>query len=825
MRVSSSGVVASGHVTLIGTYVAGRDLTIHLPPPPEITPFQLPADIEEFTGRDSVMAGLCEWLSQERPGRAVVISAIAGRAGVGKTALVVHVAHQIKDEFLDGQLYVNLRGYEKERLDPAEVLAEFLRDLGIPGTAIPASLDGRQKLFRSRLHGRKALVVLDNAASEAQVRPLLPGSPTCAVLVTSRSRLLGLDGVRRVDLEVLSTSQAVELLRKISGRELIGADAKAAEEVARLCGFLPLSVRIAGARLASRSSLPIQRLAERLADERGRLRELVAGDLDVRVSFGYSYNNLHAEDRRAFRLLGLLTGAEFAAWSAAAVLRREPDMAEEQLDRLVDAQLLDVARYDDAGQVRYRFHDLLRVYAREQVEQETAEARSEAVGTLLATASRLVERADAALWPDGSRRYTADALAVAVPAWTAKLDCVVDNPAEWLTAERSMLVAAVRQAFDERRYEITTALANVLARFLQIRGHLSEWEQVQLVALDAANRAGHLTAEATTLRGLGELYRDQGRWRDAESAYLRAIAHYGELRDEHGFALTKLSTGVVMRDQSRWSDAIACYQWALPVFRRLGDRHAYAATLREMGISYRDQARWPDAIRCYEEALPIFRDLDDRRWEAATQREIGVVYSDQGLWEEALGCFRQALPAFNLYGDRLRVAYLLREFAVVHCLRNELAMAWEELDQAQLTFDELDDRRGWAQCAVVAAEIHLQMGRAADAIAVFDRACAVFEGLSDRRWLAMALGGKATALLTTGDLIGARSACTRALTVFEELGDHRWHAIIRVYEGDVLRCDGQPQEAADRYNHAIRVFQDLGDSRWAASVVERQLPK
>ncbi len=337
-----------------------------------IGPAQLPPDITDFTGREKQVAQVCDLLAGEPAQRppAVVVAAIAGQAGVGKTTLAVHVAHRIRDRFPDGQLYVNLRGNERWRLDPGDVLARFLRALGVDGAAIPETTEERSHLFRSRLDGLRVLLVLDNAAGEAQVRPLLPASRACAVLVTSRSRLAGLEGIRLVDLDVFDAEQAVALMSRLAGRDRVTAEAQAAEQIVQLCGYLPLAVRVAGARLAIRPHWSLRRLANVLADEHRRLDELQVGDLDVRASLALSYAGLDNQARRGLRLLGMLDVPDFTPWAAAALLDTSQQRAEVLVDALADAQLIDVVGEDATGQFRYRFHDLARVYARERAEAE-----------------------------------------------------------------------------------------------------------------------------------------------------------------------------------------------------------------------------------------------------------------------------------------------------------------------------------------------------------------------------------------------------------------------------------------------------------------------
>jgi NB-ARC domain len=363
--------------------------------------FPLPPDIQELVGRETVLTEIRPALVPLRGGQTIVL--LVGKAGVGKTALAVRAAYELASEFPDGQLYVNLRGVESQRLRPADVLAGFLRALGVEGAAIPQELDDRVELYRSRLAHRRILVVLDNAADdEGQVRPLLPEATNCAALVTSRFPLAGLDRAHRVALDVLDSREAVHLLAAIAGADRVTAEPDAAELIARLCGFLPLAVRIAGAKLAAKKHWTLQAYHRRLQNR--LLDELRAGDHVVRASFALSYEDRSVEERKVFRMLGVLQAADFAAWPAAALLERELRTAEELVEELVDAQLLEGVGIDAVGQVRYRFHDLLRVYARERLDaEESVIARQEGLERVLGAYLTLAELADAQLKPDRRR--------------------------------------------------------------------------------------------------------------------------------------------------------------------------------------------------------------------------------------------------------------------------------------------------------------------------------------------------------------------------------------------------------------------------------------
>jgi DNA-binding SARP family transcriptional activator len=340
-----------------------------------LPPRQLPPDIRTFTGRQEELERLCALLTPPAAAAPAVISAIDGGAGTGKSALAVHAAHRLAEWFPDGQLYVDLHGAVTGLAprESGEVLALFLRALGVDGTQIPAKAEEAAVLYRSLVAYRHMLILLDNAATVAQVRPLLPSGPGCSVLITSRPVLATLDAAAHLHLDVLPPKAAVDLLARVAGPARVAAEPEAAATLTRLCGWLPLAVRIAGAKLAGRPHWSVARLADRLADERGQLDELRAGDLDVRAAMKVSYERCAREERRAFRLLGMLDAPDFAPSVLAAMLDVPVATAEDLAERLVDARLLEAARQDPSGQTRYRFPELLRLYARERLHDEEPE--------------------------------------------------------------------------------------------------------------------------------------------------------------------------------------------------------------------------------------------------------------------------------------------------------------------------------------------------------------------------------------------------------------------------------------------------------------------
>jgi hypothetical protein len=507
---------------------------------------QLPPDAADFVGRAGVVARVRRLLVAGPGGGAgaVRVVAVAGGAGVGKTALAVHVGHRLAAQFPGGQLFVSLRGGCPGPPGPGEVLGWLLRALGADGGGLPPGVDQRAALYRSALAGRRVLVVLDDAAGEAQVRPLLPGSAGCAVLVTSRARLGGLEGAARVDLGPLGPAAARQLLGRIVGAGRVAAEPAAAAELARLCGYLPLAVRVAGARLAARPHWRLGQLVDRLADERGRLDQLAYRDLAVRPSLARSYQALDPAARALFGRLGLLGAPEVAAWVAAALLDLPAGPAGEAADRLVDAHLLEVAGRDGGGQVRYRLPGLAGLYARECAAaagppRARRAALARAVGGWLA----LAERADAALgtpllepvygpaarWPAGP---AATGAALAGPlAW---LDA---DPLAWLDAERPALSAAVTQAAAAGLAGLACELTSALTQFLAARGHLDDWRRATAAALAAARRARDTRGQAAVLVSAGARHALGGRPGQAARCWQAALAIFGRLADPTGQAM------------------------------------------------------------------------------------------------------------------------------------------------------------------------------------------------------------------------------------------------------------------------------------------------
>jgi DNA-binding SARP family transcriptional activator len=604
------------------------DPVLEAPTAPSITPAQLPADITDFTARTAQLAAV-QHLAATADQSATVLVAITGKAGVGKTTLAVHAAHRLRVHYPDGQLFVNLRGAEAHPLAPADVLARFLRSLGVDRMAIPDDAEERAALYRSRLAGRRLLILLDNAECEAQLRPLLPGTPGCAVLVTSRTRLAGLNGARLVDLDIFEPDQAVDLLARVAGPQRVAAEPAAAREIVRLCGFLPLAVRVAGARLGARPHWPLSRLEADLTDEHHRLDKLRLGDLEVRASLALSYDSLDVIAQRAFRLLGLLEIRDFTPWVAAALLDVPQATAEELVDTLVDMHLLDVAGPDASGQLRYRFHDLLRAYAREVLAAQEPEADRLAAldrtfGGWLALAEEAGRAMASSAFADTFERGT---------CWRpdeSVVRSVVTDPSGWFKAEWATLMDTVDQAYSVESDQLGWALGVRLARIFLVRGHYDDWRHVCELMLADARRAVNGGREGMALRGGGELDRLQHRLDEALEGFDQTLTACGAAGNHAGRTRTTGRIGAVK------NNAVNNYS---------GNNYS------GHNGSGHQSGRFDEALPRLEDALTYLRELADRHSDVSAMRRLGTVHRLQRCYEKAARCFQQVLDAIDGFSD------------------------------------------------------------------------------------------------------------------------------------------------------------------------------
>jgi tetratricopeptide (TPR) repeat protein len=772
---------------------------------PAAVPGQLPPDLPDFTGWESVVHQLYARLTRRDAGRhgSMTGVSIIGPPGIGKTALAVHLSHLARPHFPDGQFFVDLQGVEQRSLDAGVVLLQFLRALGVARDTIPDDPYERAGLFRALLADRRMLVVLDNAADETQVRPLLPGGEGCAVVVTSRQPLPGLEVTRSVHLDVPSAEAAVTLLGRIVGARRVAVQAEDAQRIAELCGFLPLAVRIAGARLAVKPHWPLSRLAVLLTDERSRLDELAVGDLEVRASLLLSYRSLDEPQRCTLRLLGLIRSASFSAWPAAALLGVRPAGAEALIEELVNGQLVEAIRADLTAQCRYRFHDLTRAFARERLQQEETPQRKEAAAERLVRTS--VALADWAVCcveqgrPEPSVEFALPDGAVSTVCDARLLATVAQDPFSWFDDERAMLVDLVDHAVEAGLVEPAWRLARSLAVFFEVRGHWDCWLRTHEVALAAARLADRRDGEAAMRCGLGQLAVDRGRFDDALAQLYPAEEIARQVGDAAVHAGVLCCLGDAHAGNSRHDDAVECYQSAVVISRDRGDRPREVASLRGLGLSYREQGRFSDAVACLQRALVSIRSGRDRRLEPWTLTVLGLVHLDQDHFDDAAACFAESVSIATMLGDPRARVYAKRGLGDALRGMGRLAEAERQLREALAEAESFNDDLGQFQALRRLGDVYQDMDRLDDALnCLHDALRIVRRARTHCRLEAEALCSLGYAHHARGALAEATDALERSLSVFRQCGLTLARARAASELSLVLDRRGQTLRAAQR---------------------------
>ncbi|HTZ91694.1 MAG TPA: BTAD domain-containing putative transcriptional regulator [Streptosporangiaceae bacterium] len=733
-------------------------------------PRELPAATTSFTGRDPELTALDAFLASQpaSPVPTVLITAIDGTAGVGKTALAVQWAHRNTDLYPDGQLYVNLRGYDSAQpLSATDALAGFLRALGVAGQEIPPGEAERAALFRSRLAGRRMLVVLDNASDVEQVRPLLPGTPGCVAIVTSRDALAGLvarDGAKRLDLDLLALSDAVLLLRALIGSR-VDAEPEAAVALAAHCCRLPLALRVAAELAATRPSDPLADLAAELADRQQRLDLLGAsGDprTSVRAVFSWSLRHLDPDTASAFRLVGLSPGLDFDAYAAAALTGTSLKTARLLLDQLTRANLIQRATTG-----RYAMHDLLRDYARELAAvDETSDAQREALTRLFNYYLHATATAMDALYPaEQHQRPDTPALAALAPRLTEP-----DRSRAWLAAELACLVAVAGHAASHGWPTHAVQLSSLLFRYLDADGRLSEAVAIHDHARGAARQIGDVSAEAGALTSLAAAELRQGSDQHAARHLEQALALRRQIGDRVGETRTLGNLGILAYFQGRYEQAAANYQLALNLSRDTGNRIGEVTSLTNLAGAQSRLGRFEDAADCLQLALSLSREVGNQDGEAYVLVNLGEVSLRQGLYEQAAPYLQQGLALCLDTGDRVAEAAALSGLG----------------------------------------ELHLRQGRFEDAARILSQALALSRETGARTAEIDVLNSLGETSLATGDHDQARIHHSVALALAKRAGDTYLQARAHNGIGNAHHTGRNLEQACDHWRQALTIYAGIG---------------
>ncbi|MBW4722172.1 AfsR/SARP family transcriptional regulator [Saccharothrix obliqua] len=733
-------------------------------------PAALPPDVRDFTDRAGQPA---ELVARSLTGGRVV--AVVGMGGVGKTALARHVAHRVADRFPDGQLWVDLGG-------AGDALTRLLRLLGVPDRAIPTDRAERGEVFRTLLRGRTVLVVLDNVETAGQLRPLLPGTATSAVLITSRAKPAGVEGVESVELDVFTTDEGVALLTKLVGERRVAAEPAAAERIVALCGGLPLAVWIAGARLAARRTWRLDHMVRQLSDEHRRLDRLAVGDLEVRASFALSYAGLTEPARRLLRLLSLVAVPDFPPWVVAVLLELPLDEAIGHAEALVDAHLLTLSEIDPVGQYRYRCHDLIRLFAAERAaEEETAAERDRAVeralGGWLALAERLTEYVPG---PCYAR--------ISGPAFRPPVDDLVPDLSPewsdtWFDAERSALFDAVRQACRSGLSDLAFDLAGCLEKYFDLRGMYSDWLALNREVLDACVAHGNRLGEAVMRRGLLDVTTwiangpgEAMDWLRAESRALWDL--FAELGHDAGASDAAVMHSWAATAEGRYAEAVATAETALALAEHANHLGGSARAELALAVAHFEERQVAIAVGHAERALDHARALRNPRWEATALQFAGIGYRELGRFDVSKHMLDQSLAIARSHRDSYTEVLSLLASARLH-LRVDRDRATADAERSLALSRRHRMTHHTAEGLELLGLLALQENRPHDAVVHLEESVALWRTRGWHSYHAAALESLGRAYEQV-DEVAARRAFADARAIYLRIGDTGGAARTRV---------------------------------------------
>jgi tetratricopeptide (TPR) repeat protein len=752
-RRAADDVVAARQGTALGAFAAAATRG-------------LPRDVVSFTGRQAELDQLTQALDSLAAGGGVVgICAIGGMAGIGKTTFAVHAAHRLAGSFPDGQFYLPLHAHTpgQRPVGPADALSSLLLTAGVPAARIPPGLEARAALWRDHVAGRKVLLLLDDAASHEQVRPLLPGTGRSLVLLTSRRRLTALNDAAVISLDTLAPQEAAALLTRLSGRPGFQPGDAAVAEITRLCGYLPLAIGLIASQLRHHPAQNAESVAASLAEATDRMELMRAENLSVAAAFDLSYTDLTDGQQRLFRRLGLIPGPSFDAYAVAALDGASPSKARLQLDELYDQHLI-----TEPAPGRYELHDLLREHARIMAAGTGAAADSEAAtGRLLDYYMHTALAADQffAVRPSALRR-----LRPGNPPAQAPDLSTLERAAAWLEAERANLHAAADHAAAHGGPRHAVAIPAAMSGFLAARGHWDQSAALHQSAIDAARQAGDRLGEADALRELGAMQRETGDYPSATATLARALAFYRDIGDQPGEADARNELGYLHTLTGDYPAATASYQQALLLVRGLGDRRSEAWTLNGMGLLQHLTGDYAGASASQQQSLALFRDLDDVLGQARALNDLAVVQQETGEYQAAAASQQQALALFRDLGHVLGQAHALNDLGLVQQDTGDYQAAAASHQQALALFRDLRNLLGQAEALNRLGELSLRTSASAQARDQHTQALAIARDISAVPEEARALEGIGNSHLAEGNPGQAAEHLRLALSIYERIG-------------------------------------------------------
>lgn len=735
----------------------------------------LPPDVRAFTGRIPELARIRTIARSATSDRAIVtITAIDGMAGVGKTALAIHVAHELAPEFPDGQILLNLHGFTPgQRPIPPDVALEgLLRVIGVTSDDIPIDLESRSALWRAKLTGKRMLIILDNAGTSSQIQPLIPGAPGSLVLITSRERLSSLPEAQSVSVDILQPSDAVDLFRRMVAPQQISGDGEAVARIVQACGYLPLAISLLAGRLRHHLSWNVLDLEQELSQERYRLEVMRGDDSSVASAFELSYSGLTEAEREMFRHLGLYPGPEITPTIAGSLADIPTTDAARTLDSLFMHNLL-----QEISSRRYRLHDLLREYARtvavDAVSPEVAAAAMERVlDRFLAIVQHIDEFVGLGVGKPGYQ--PADVLQSFGIA-------SLGDAKRWIEQERTNLLACIAYASQHDHSHHVYAFAQFISTHLGRMGYIDDELAVQRSVLNVARRHDN---------------------RQKQAEVLLAIAH-------------------IEAGTDRYDSALGHFSQSQAIFAELGDRAKEAECLRGIaGIGYL-MGNFPQAMRYYEQAILIHRELGSRRGEVTVLVGMAGAQYMLGQLDEALRNYNIALSAYREFADRRNIAQALLGVAIVRGLMGQPQQSLDAYYEVLAIRESLGRQSATAEALSGIAGAESQLGRHEDALTHYGMALSIHRDAGSRLGEAQALLGIADVKAATGDYHDAENYYNRAQAVYGEIGNRGGRAHTLRGLADVLKVSGRAADALDNYYEARAIFHDIEELPSEMEIVRR----